>query len=44
MKRQIIALGGGRFSMEPENPLLDQDIMCKPQETPHLPLFLGDQK
>lgn len=26
MKRQIIALGGGGFSMEPENPLLDDYI------------------
>jgi len=27
MKRQIIALGGGGFSMEPENPLLDHYIL-----------------
>jgi dipeptidase E len=27
MKRQIIAMGGGGFSMEPENPLLDQYIL-----------------
>lgn len=27
MKRQIIALGGGGFSMEPENPLLDNYIL-----------------
>lgn len=25
--KQIIALGGGGFSMEPENPLLDQYIL-----------------
>ena len=24
MKRQIIALGGGGFSMEPDNPLVDE--------------------
>jgi dipeptidase E len=27
MKRQIIAMGGGGFSMEPENPLLDQYVL-----------------
>jgi dipeptidase E len=27
MNRQIIAMGGGGFSMEPENPLLDQYIL-----------------
>ena len=27
MKRQIIAMGGGGFSMEPDNPLLDQYIL-----------------
>ena len=27
MKRQIIALGGGGFSMEPDNPLLDEYIL-----------------
>src|SRR5262245_43881980 len=27
MKKQIIALGGGGFSMEPDNPLLDQYIL-----------------
>ncbi len=27
MKRQIIALGGGGFSMEPDNPLLDNYIL-----------------
>ena len=25
--RQVIALGGGGFSMEPENPLLDRYIL-----------------
>lgn len=27
MKRQVIAMGGGGFSMEAENPLLDQYIL-----------------
>ena len=27
MKRQIVAMGGGGFSMEPENPLLDQYVL-----------------
>ncbi|MBM7693382.1 peptidase E [Peribacillus deserti] len=27
--KQIIALGGGGFSMEPENPLLDLYILSK---------------
>jgi dipeptidase E len=27
MKRQIIAMGGGGFSMEPQNPLLDQYVL-----------------
>lgn len=27
MKKQIIAMGGGGFSMEPENPLLDQYLL-----------------
>lgn len=29
MMRQIIALGGGGFSMEPDNPLLDSYILQK---------------
>ncbi len=29
MKRQIIALGGGGFSMEPDNPLLDDYIIAQ---------------
>lgn len=31
MNRQIIAMGGGGFSMEPENPLLDQYILSASQ-------------
>jgi peptidase E len=27
IKRQVIAMGGGGFMMEPENPLLDQYIV-----------------
>ncbi len=27
MKRQIISMGGGGFSIEPKNPLLDQYIL-----------------
>jgi peptidase E len=27
MKKQIIALSGGGFSMEPENPILDEYIL-----------------
>lgn len=39
--RQVIALGGGGFSMEPENPLLDQYILqqCK-KENPKI-CFIG---
>jgi dipeptidase E len=39
--RQVIALGGGGFSMEPENPLLDRYILqqCK-KETPKI-CFIG---
>ena len=29
MKRQIIAFGGGGFSMEPENPLVDDYILAQ---------------
>ncbi|MGG0656644.1 Type 1 glutamine amidotransferase-like domain-containing protein [Rummeliibacillus pycnus] len=44
--KQIIALGGGGFSMEPENPLLDQYILSQSQkENPKicfLPTASGD--
>ncbi len=30
--RQIIAMGGGGFSMEPDNPLLDQYILEQAQQ------------
>lgn len=33
MKRQIIAMGGGGFSMEPENPLLDNYILEQSDKT-----------
>lgn len=46
--RQIIALGGGGFSMEPENPLLDQYILTqshKPNpEICFLPTASGDSE
>ena len=29
MKKQIIAFGGGGFSMEPENPLIDDYILAQ---------------
>jgi peptidase E len=29
IKKQIIAMGGGGFSMEPDNPLLDQYIVAQ---------------
>ena len=46
MTKQIIALGGGGFSMEPENPLLDQYVLAassaaKPRIT-LLPTASGD--
>lgn len=31
--KQIIALGGGGFSMEPENPLLDTYILQQSRKT-----------
>ncbi|HWI46908.1 MAG TPA: peptidase E [Rummeliibacillus sp.] len=44
--KQIIALGGGGFSMEPENPLLDQYILSQSKnETPKIcfiPTASGD--
>lgn len=39
--RQVIALGGGGFSMEPENPLLDRYILEQsPKENPKI-CFIG---
>lgn len=39
--RQVIALGGGGFSMEPENPLLDRYILAQsPKENPKI-CFIG---
>lgn len=41
MKRQIIALGGGGFSDEPKNPLLDDYIIsCSNKENPKI-CFIG---
>ncbi|MGB3293373.1 MAG: Type 1 glutamine amidotransferase-like domain-containing protein [Phormidesmis sp.] len=46
LKRQIIALGGGGFSMEPDNRLLDQYILAQsPRQQPKicfLPTASGD--
>lgn len=46
MKRQIIAMGGGGFSMEPDNPLLDDYILSQAEhENPvigFLPTASGD--
>ncbi|HEY3341792.1 MAG TPA: Type 1 glutamine amidotransferase-like domain-containing protein, partial [Anaerolineae bacterium] len=44
--KQIIALGGGGFSMEPDNPLLDQYVLAQTGK-PHpkvcfLPTASGD--
>lgn len=40
MQRQIIALGGGGFSMEPDNPLLDQYVLdAAPEPTPRITLL-----
>jgi dipeptidase E len=33
IKRQVIAMGGGGFSMEPDNPLLDQYIIKQARKT-----------
>lgn len=33
IKRQVIAMGGGGFSMEPENPLLDQYVIKQARKT-----------
>ncbi|MRG28468.1 hypothetical protein [Laceyella tengchongensis] len=41
--RQIIAMGGGGFSMEPRNPLLDrvERVDGEVRETVVVPRFLG---
>ncbi|MCX2718019.1 peptidase E [Lentiprolixibacter aurantiacus] len=41
MKRQIIALGGGGFSDEPENPLLDDYILKQSPKTNPKICFIG---
>ena len=41
MKRQIIALGGGGFSDEPDNPLLDNYILNQSSEKPPKICFIG---
>jgi dipeptidase E len=45
-KRQIIAMGGGGFTMEPGNPLLDEYVLSQaPQKNPYLcflPTASGD--
>lgn len=41
IKRQIIALGGGGFSMEPENPLLDLYILNQSNSEKPKVCFLG---
>ncbi|MEZ5041713.1 MAG: peptidase E [Saprospiraceae bacterium] len=41
MKRQIIALGGGGFSMEPDNPLLDDYILKQTGKTKPKVCFIG---
>jgi dipeptidase E len=40
-KRQIIALGGGGFLMEPDNPALDLYILSQARTTPPSVSFLG---
>ena len=41
MMKQIIALGGGGFSMEPENPLLDRYILAQSGKTNPKICFIG---
>lgn len=41
MKRQIIALGGGGFSMEPDNPALDDYILEQSNEAKPKICFIG---
>lgn len=38
MMKQIIAMGGGGFSMEPDNLLLDEYVLAQSSET--LPYYL----
>ena len=40
IKRQVIAMGGGGFSMEPENPLLDQYVVKQARQTKPSVCFL----
>lgn len=41
MKRQVVALGGGGFSMEPENPLLDNYILEQSDKKSPKICFIG---
>lgn len=41
MKKQIIALGGGGFSMEPDNPLLDEYILKQTDKRKPKVCFVG---
>ncbi len=41
MKRQIIAMGGGGFSMEPDNPLLDDYILAQADKPQPKVCFIG---
>ena len=41
MVRQIIAMGGGGFSMEPENPLLDQYVLEQANQAKPSICFMG---
>ncbi len=43
-QQQIIALGGGGFLMEPENPLLDRYIWDTPQYFARLFVQIGAQE
>jgi len=40
VKKQVIAMGGGGFSMEPDNPLLDEYVIRQARkETPSVCFF-----
>jgi dipeptidase E len=40
IKKQVIAMGGGGFSMEPDNPLLDEYVIRQArQKTPSVCFF-----
>ena len=41
MKKQIIAFGGGGFSMEPENPLIDDYILVQSDKAKPNICFIG---